>query len=175
MNACNSSAASRSRNQMTSPCLGLILLAGQSRASSRIAWIMAAFAFPVTRKSAARALLSTGNVWVTLQVFNSRAHTATAFRPGSRGRGAPGKSDAVCPSVPTPRRIRSKTGGSEVWKNLRRSFSYSAAACSTCNSHRIRWIWAEGMDSFDSKRSDARRKLLSRFSGGTQRSSVQKK
>src|SRR5213593_2100026 len=58
-----------------------------------------------------RAQLMSGNVKVNRQAFNRGTKFATTRRIVSSNAAVPGKSDAVCPSSPRPRRIRSCVKG----------------------------------------------------------------
>ena len=64
---------------------------------------------PLTRNATQRAAFSTGSVKVRRLVFSFSTQLAITSRDFSCRPAVPGNSDAVCPSGPMPRRIKSKT------------------------------------------------------------------
>jgi hypothetical protein len=91
-------AASSSRIQRTSPCVGLIIEAGMPTSgfpASTILAITAAFCFPVARKSVSRAFTRTGSVSVTRQEFSWGTKHPIATLDTSVRESVPGNSDAT--------------------------------------------------------------------------------
>src|SRR6476620_6714389 len=92
-----------------------------------------AFSAPVTRKTIRRAERSSGSVMVTRSTKGSSpAGPLTARRSSAWSCGVPGKSEAVCPSGPSPSSRRSSSTPSSA-------LSSSPAASAGRSSPRIRW------------------------------------
>lgn len=132
--------AASSTNQYTWPgVMGRTLDAGRpcsgwSRTVLRVSALFAPLATNATRT----AWLMTGNVSVVRRGGGLGESVMYATqRSSSERRACPGKSDAVCPSGPTPSRMRSKMGkrAESLFANSRmRSFSYASAMSSSASS-----------------------------------------
>src|SRR6266516_7151575 len=117
-----SAAAAASTHQRTRPLEGAIACAGNSsgrRGPSSTRRRMPALAPPETRNKTSAAALITAGVRVILHTDAAGARAAITQRVRSSTAALPGKSDAVCPSSPSPRRTRSMSAPAGVWSKAR--------------------------------------------------------
>ena len=108
------SAASRSTHQITRPSVSRTPAAGYVSGSGtpvRTSCKARAFVDPVTRTNVLAPRVRAGSVNVRRNGGSAGVFTATTQRVRSPSAGDPGKSEAVWPSAPSPRRIRSRRGG----------------------------------------------------------------
>ena len=171
-------AAASSTNQRKSPETGRTREAGKQAAdpppSSRIARRTRAFPAPDTRKSTVAAPFSNGNVTVTRENASSGRFATAVQRTFSSTAEEPGRSDAVWPSAPNPRRTRSNRGGTPR-KNPFSSSSYAPAASSGDRPHWTGWTCSGSTGTWSSSALRTIAALLCGESDGTHRSSPQKR
>src|SRR5207253_322771 len=144
-------AAGASTSQRRRPSWGATTWAGSASGSwgpSSTRRSIGAFSAPETRNATSAAALSTTGVSVTRHISTASTRSATTHRSVSRIAVPPGKSEAVCPLSPMPRRTRSKRtpgarrGGPTGVANVSRSTrSYAAAARRGSSSPRMRWTF----------------------------------
>lgn len=139
---------------------------------------MSALSSPTTTNTTRAAWFMTGyvNVMRLGGGFGLSSMYATQ-RSSSVSSSWPGKRDAVWPSGPTPRRIRSKIGNrAELrWANSRiSSFSYASESSSrsSASAGSMVWMCSAGMGIFEKSCSVSRAWFESGLSSGTTRSSA---